>query len=258
MCLVLPTFQRAPFGLILQHAPTVVTVEHSNTAHWAKPKSFMPQTPPCGLQNTFWRMDEVYQWSGGRSSQPHPCPFLSPCCLLHPALQALLLRMLEGTGCLSVRKPNFADLSEQGTSGCQLIRGEGEREEKSFLGSTKAPDGQLERAGGWWFCCREALPPPSAASQAGFTGPDEQGSTTNTPQGESCPHFHPFPCSFLVSPWSVPLASSGALLGCWCPVSDAAVTPMNERASARSGLGGAKFKGTGWYRHINKGMVCKQ
>lgn len=163
--------------------------------------------------------------------------------------------MLEHTGCLSVGKPNLADLSEQG---CQLIRGGGEREEKSFLGSTKAPAGHLGRAGGWWFCCRKALPPPIAASQAGFTGPGEQGTTTNTPQRESCPSFHPFPCSFLVSPWSVPLAGSGALLGCWCPISDAAMTPVSERVSAGSGLGRAKFKGTGWYRHINKGMVCKQ
>lgn len=29
--------------------------------------------------------------------------------------------MLEGTGCLSAQKPNFAELSEQGMPGCQLI-----------------------------------------------------------------------------------------------------------------------------------------
>lgn len=130
-----------------------------------------------------------------------------------------------------------------------------QKERKSLFYA--APAGQLERAGGWWFCCGEALPPPSAASQAGLAGPGEQGTTTNTPRG------NPAQPSILllalsVCPQSVPLAGGGALLGCWCPVSDAAVTPTSEWASTGSGLAGAKFKGTGWYRRINKGMVCKQ
>lgn len=65
-----------------------------------------------------------------KADLPSPCPCLFLCCPLRPALQASLARMLEGTGCLSVRKPNFAELSEQGTPGCQLISQRREKNKK--------------------------------------------------------------------------------------------------------------------------------
>lgn len=83
-----------------------------------------------------------------------------------------------------------------------------------------APAAQLERAGGWWFCCGEALPSPSAASQEGLVGPGEQGTTTNTPQRESCPAFHPSPCSVCVPTVCAPgrrWGFAGVLMSClWC------------------------------------------
>lgn len=223
---------RELFGLIPQHVLTVVVVEDWHCPLSSAQILYAPK-------HTMWDIVRVAKtlfglWMKFIWRQIFPATSLS---LLIPMLPSpscpsgLAAGDAGGQGVFVPRKTKLRWLIRTRHAWLSAYQRRGGREEKHFLSSTQAPAGQLERAGGWWFCCKEALPPPSAASQAGLTGPGEQGSTTNTPQRDSCPPFHPFPCSFLVSPWSVPLAGSGAWLGCPCPVSDAAVTP---RAGGRA------------------------
>lgn len=97
--------------------------------------------------------------------------------------------MLEGTGCLSARKPNFAELSEQGTPGCQLIS---QRRKKKKTTEAEEHSSQLLDP----QCCSGAvLPGGAAGTQAGRAL--QRGPPLSFPSAPFCSIFL-LPCR---NPW---------------------------------------------------------